>query len=233
MTENELRKKVADTMSAWVGGERGGEQHREILGLYNGRKPLPRGYALNSGDAYCAAAVSAAWIKAGLGDWVPIECSCTELLRLAKAQGIWVEKDSYVPRIGDAVLYDWQDSGLGDNQGAPDHVGLVCEAPSPLGYFTVREGNMSGGRVGTRILNVDGQYIRGFIAPDYAALAKRLTGEKLPPELPAWAVAEYREAKKAGITDGTRPMEPVTRLEAMLMAYRAYRKAAEEVKAGG
>ncbi|MGX8699659.1 MAG: CHAP and LysM peptidoglycan-binding domain-containing protein, partial [bacterium] len=113
MTENELRQKVASVMLGWVGGARGGAEHREILALYNARRPLPRGYALGERDAYCAAAVSAAWIKAGcdvLG-LVPIECSCGMMLRLAKGAGLWREEDGYLPEVGDAVMYDWQDSG--------------------------------------------------------------------------------------------------------------------------
>lgn len=41
--------------------------------------------------------------------------------------------------------------------------------------------------------------------------------------VPEWAESEYEEAKEAGITDGTRPLGFVTRVEAALMAWRAKR----------
>ena len=31
--------------------------------------------------------------------------------------GCWQENDAYVPSPGDAILYDWQDNGIGDNTG--------------------------------------------------------------------------------------------------------------------
>ena len=33
---------------------------------------------------------------------------------------------------------------------------------------------MSGGKVGTRTMAINGRYIRGFICPDFAAIAKKL-----------------------------------------------------------
>ena len=51
--------------------------------------------------------------------------------------------------------------------------------------------------------------------------------EKDVNEIPGWAKAEYQEAIDLGITDGSRPNAPVTRLEAALMALRA-KKAGEQ-----
>lgn len=45
--------------------------------------------------------------------------------------------------------------------------------------------------------------------------------EKDVNEVPGWAEAEYQEAIDLGITDGSRPNDPVTRLEAAIMALRA------------
>ena len=69
-----------------------------------------------------------------------------------------------MPKIGDLVLYDWQDTGIGDNKGSADHVGIVCEINST--GFKVIEGNMSN-KVGYRTLKYNGKYIRGFITPRY------------------------------------------------------------------
>ena len=41
---------------------------------------------------------------------------------------------------------------------------------------------------------------------------------------PDWAVDEYAEAIRQGVTDGTRPLAPVTRVEAALMALRVKNK---------
>ena len=35
-----------------------------------------------------------------------------------------MENDAYVPSPGDYIFYDWQDSGVGDNKGSSDHVGV-------------------------------------------------------------------------------------------------------------
>lgn len=42
-----------------------------------------------------------------------------------------------------------------------------------------------------------------------------------PNKIPEWAEPEYQEAIDLGITDGSRPNDPVTRLEASIMALRA------------
>lgn len=178
MTENDLRLKVAGTINGWLGSSRGSPGHREILDTYNGYRPLARGYRVKESDAYCATTVSAAYIKAGIAEWTGTECGCNEFINAAKGRGIWVEDDGHVPGIGDTVVYDWQDSGQGDNVGYADHIGIVAEV-SPFGdSFTVTEGNMSGGKVGQRTLKVDGKNIRGFICPDFDAIAGALT----PPE---------------------------------------------------
>ena len=113
--------------------------------------------------------MSAAWIRAGAASVAPLEVSVPKMTELAKKMGIWVEDDGFVPSPGDAVVYDWQDDGKGDNTGRPDHVGLAeCVTG---GVISVIEGNMGAGHlVGRRSLAVDGRYIRGFITPDYASL---------------------------------------------------------------
>lgn len=111
-------------------------------------------------DSWCCAWVSAVLIKAGVK--INYECSCNELIKLNK--DIWVEDDSYHPQLGDLVLYDWQDTGVGDNKGSADHVGIVCEINST--GFKVIEGNMSN-KVGYRTLKYNGKFIRGFITPHY------------------------------------------------------------------
>ena len=174
MTEMQLRQKVADIMSAWVGGTKGSKKHLEILAVYNGHKPLARGYKVQVKDAYCATTVSAAYIRAGISEYTGTECGVEKFIAIARSKGIWVENDAHTPKIGDACVYDWQDSGVGDCTGAGDHIGIVTTVSGNT--FTVTEGNMSGGKIGTRKMQVNGRYIRGFICPDFAAIAGKLGG---------------------------------------------------------
>lgn len=172
MTEAELRSKVVNIMKAWRGAQQGSVRHREIIDLYNSYTPHPRGYKMTYSAPWCAATVSAAGIQAGLTDIMPVECSCASLIELYRQKGRWVESDAYRPDIGDLVLYDWQDTGKGDNTGAPDHVGMVCSL-NPNSTMTICEGNMgSDHKVGTRDITINARYIRGFCCPDYAAAAK-------------------------------------------------------------
>lgn len=174
MTEAQLRQKVADIIGAWVGATKGSTKHLEILRIYNGHKPLARGYAVKTTDAYCATTVSAAYIQAGIAEYTGTECGVEKYTQVAKDKGIWVENDAHKPGIGDACVYDWDDTGAGDCTGYADHIGIVTKLGS--GTFVVTEGNMSGGKVGTRTMAVNGKHIRGFICPDFAAIAKKLGG---------------------------------------------------------
>lgn len=179
MTEAQARQKIVSIMQGWIGLKRSDRSHAPIIDTYNGNKPLPRGYAVTYNDAYCATTTSAAAIKAGYTDIIPVECSCYYLIEKAKAMGIWQENDAYIPAPGDEVLYDWDDGpnyATTDNRGTPEHVGMV-EAVSG-GTIKVMEGNMSGGVVGRRNLQVNGRYIRGFICPNYASKATEKAPEK-------------------------------------------------------
>ncbi len=244
MTENELRRNVVSIINSWLGATMGSNKHREILNIYNAYKPLARGYKVQVGDSYCATTVSAAWIKAGIAEYTGTECSCNELIRIAASKGIWQERDDYAPKIGDAVLYDWQDSGKGDNVGQADHIGIVVSVTGD--GFTVTEGNTSGGKVAQRNMRVDGVKIRGFICPDYKAIAEimsrkeedNMTGEQIlkkineylsAQKVPDWAEGELAEAVRLGITDGSNPTGLIPRYQAAIMAKRAALAAAREM----
>ena len=176
MTEQQLRQQVADVMTSWLGAARGSATHLEILRIYNNHRPLARGYTVQVGDAYCATTTAAAYIKAGIADYTGTECGCDKFIAIAQQKGIWVEDDAHVPKIGEACFYDWDDSGSGDNRGSADHVGIVVRSGG--GTFDVIEGNGSGGKVVKRTMNVNGKYIRGFLCPDFAKIAKTMSGEE-------------------------------------------------------
>lgn len=168
MTETQLRNKVVAIMKSWVGLKESDGSHKKILDIYNGHRPLARGYKVQPTDAWCATTVSAAFIQAGLTDIAPTECSCSKMIELYKAKGRWEESDAYVPSPGDLIMYDWQDSGVGENRGAPDHVGMVVSVSGKT--LRVIEGNKNDA-VGYRTMSVNGKYIRGYCLPDYASKA--------------------------------------------------------------
>lgn len=181
MTEKQLRDKKVSIMRGWIGCKESDGSHKKIIDLYNKHKPLPRGYAVKYTDAWCATTDSAATIAAGLTNIIPIECSCSKIIELAKKMGIWVENDAYVPEPGDSVLYDWDDNGAGDCTGNPEHIGVVEEVKN--GKIIVIEGNKNNA-VGRRELAINGRYIRGFIAPDYASKATEKEEAPVPAPTP-------------------------------------------------
>ena len=172
MTELELRKNVVATAEKWLGCKESDGSHRKIIDLYNSHKPLARSYPVKYTDAWCATYVSAVAIACGLTDIMPTECSCSQMVQLYKKLGGWQENDSYVPQIGDVVMYDWGDSGSGDNTGTPDHVGIVAYISG--NSMKIIEGNISDS-VAYRALSVNGKYIRGYCLPDYASKANGVT----------------------------------------------------------
>lgn len=170
ITEAQLRQKVANTINAWIGAVEGDSTHAAILRIYNGQSNLD--YKMGTHDAWCCATVSAVWIKLGIDKYICTSVNCGVIKDKAIKKGIWIENDAYVPKVGDAVIYYWSDTGKGDCTYGADHIGIVTSVRGNT--FVVTEGNMGAGVVGQRNMNVDGRYIRGFIAPDYAAIAKKV-----------------------------------------------------------
>lgn len=181
------RQDVVDQICSWEGYSEANGKHKLIVDIYNYYLPTAvktgtLNYKVTYSDAWCATAASAAYIQAGCPELFPIECGCPRNITLAKKMGIWQEADNYVPDPGDAVLYDWQDSGSGDNQGTPDHIGIVISVDKAAGTFVVMEGNMGNGVVGRRVMRINGRYIRGFICPKFV---DDTTGESKTPETKA------------------------------------------------
>ena len=169
MTENELRETVCRTARAWLGRREDDGSHREIIDVYNRISPLPRGYRMTYQDPWCAAFVSAVGEKAGLGKILFPECACDPMIARYQEAGRFEEQDFAVPRPGDLIFYDWEDSGAGDCRGSSDHVGLVLSVKGNL--LKVIEGNKSDA-VGLRDINIDARFIRGYGLPDYARWAE-------------------------------------------------------------
>ncbi len=170
MTEDELRASVAAFLVPYLGCKEGGTLHKQLIDLFNNSGLCTR-YKMTTSDAWCAMAVSDAFIGTGLTSIFPcVECSCANMVSLAKTAGIWTEDDAYTPKVGDVIMYDWDDTtgSKSDNTGAPDHTGIVTAVSGTA--FTVIEGNKSD-TVGYRSMTVNGTYIRGFVTPNYASIA--------------------------------------------------------------
>lgn len=179
MTEKEIRSKVVATAKAWLGLKESDGSHGAVLDVYNAHKPLARSYKVKKTDAWCATFVSAVAIKCGLTDIMPTECSCGKMIELYKKMGRWQESDTYVPAPGDVLMYDWDDSGRGDNTGWPEHVGIVEMVAGDT--LTIIEGNKNNA-VARRTIKVGAKTIRGYCLPDYASLAGSVESVDKPVE---------------------------------------------------
>ncbi len=162
----DAREKIINVAKSYIGTCGGSVAHSDIIHIFNTVKPY--GYTAHVKDPWCAEFVSACAIQAfgkkAAKDNFPLSAACTFIIKKAKEMKIWKESDSFIPNKGDWILYDWDDSGKGDNKNTPDHVGIV-EAVSG-GYITVIEGNYSN-KVKRRKIAINGKYIRGFVIPHY------------------------------------------------------------------
>ena len=167
MTEQELRNKVKNQALSWLGLCEP-TTYWPIIEVWNAWARQHGGYIMTRSDPWCAAYASAVFIACGLTEIIPPEVSCGRMVAQAQKRGLWIEDDDYQPGVGDLILYDWQDSGKGDDAGEPDHVGVVVAVTGNTIY--VVEGNCSDAvRQVTRTRGQ--QYIRGYIVPDFKSAA--------------------------------------------------------------
>lgn len=205
MTELDARAKVVDISVSHLGENESDGTHRAIIDRYNSQEVLPRGYRVKYTDAWCATFVSAVALEAGFETIMPTECSCPQMVALYKALGCWVENDAYVPKPGDIIMYDWQDSGSGDNNGTPDHVGIVVSS-SDSGIKII-EGNINNA-VGYRSIPVNSRYIRGYCVPDYEMVSDDVEWKGVDAmyqkieNVPDWARATVEKLMAKGLLIG-------------------------------
>lgn len=157
--------------------------------------------------------------------------SCGTLMNAAKQFGTWVTRD-FQP--GDVVIYDF--SG---RQKTTQHCGIVEMELPDYGVQAI-EGNTSqagsqdnGGMVCRK--NRHKKYIIGAVRPRFDAEKKEdiMTGKEIydalqaylqTQKVPAGVQAEYQEAVRSGITDGSNPCQILPRWQAAIMAKRAAEK---------
>lgn len=172
MTVTEIRAKVVDTAKRHIGCKEGSAEHHAIIDLFNTVKP--DGWKMTYSAAWCAAFATEVLIEALGADKAkkvaPMSANCDNMIKHAKEMGCWKEDDSYKPKKAEMVLYDWQDTGVGDNKGGADHVGIVEKVNGDT--ITVIEGNYSD-MVKRRTLKVNGRYIRGYVCPMYSKIATK------------------------------------------------------------
>lgn len=168
MTEKELRQSYVNAAVSYLGCKESDGSHKKIIDLYNSHKPLARNYAVKYTDSWCATFVSSMAIKTGLTDIIPTECGCGQMIQLFQKLGAWVENDAYRPSTGDVIFYDWDDNGVGDDTGWPEHVGIVVSVSGNT--IKIIEGNKSDS-VSYREIAVNGRYIRGYGVPKYSSKA--------------------------------------------------------------
>ena len=195
------RDQAVSVMQGWVGLSKADLSHLPIIDIYNSQYELPRGYAVQPWDDYCATAVSAVFVRLDICDIAPTECSVQKLIEAFQAIGRWVEDDSFTPRPGDLLCYDWNDDGKGDCIGWADHVGMVEAVDGDTIYMI--EGNMAGGVVGRKPMAVNARYIRGYCCPDYES--KDIGHDPIQDEidaLPDWSRPTIQKLHDRGIMEG-------------------------------
>lgn len=156
---------VLAVCQSWLGLSRSNLSHKPIIDMYNSHYPLARGYRVTYFDDYCDTFVSAVFISLDATDLIcGTECGVEEHVKLFQNGGIWNEDGSSVPKKGDIIVFNWDDSTQ-PNYGYSDHIGLV-ENVDDTWIHTI-EGNMNGGTVGRRNIPIGWGYIRGFAHPKY------------------------------------------------------------------
>lgn len=158
-------KNVLDVARGWLGYSEANGKHKEIVDVYNSHKPLARGYKAKYTSAWCDIFVSACAIKAGAVDLIGTEVGCEKHIAIFKKKGIWIEDGRVTPKVGDIILFNWDDSTQG-NDGSADHIGLVEQVNGKT--IVCIEGNIDN-KVARRTINVGWGYIRGYARPKYAA----------------------------------------------------------------
>lgn len=185
ITEAQLRQMVANQINQWMGATKGSPMHKKIIDTYNSFPAVantPGSYKMTYNDHWCACTVSVTVMLLGLYPYTGFDVSCTSWVSKAQSKGIWVENEAtYMPKVGDFQLYSWSDNSnyaRTDLTKTPNHIGIVTEVSGT--NYKVTEGNKGNASVvGVRSLVKNSQYSRGFITPDYAAMAKLINEGKL------------------------------------------------------
>lgn len=184
-SEAEARGAYCLRLLRYLGIQEGSAEHQDILDDYNtlARMPggLPRGHKAVKSDDWCAIFAAGQAHAMLMTDIYPMECSCSKIIEIAKAKGIWIESDEYIPVRGDWVLFAWKGQEGQENTLAPNHIGTIYHSDGET--MIAVEGN-KGNAVGVRSLKVGDKRIRGFVHPDYSQLIGGLIAPPAAPQEP-------------------------------------------------
>lgn len=161
-----LSSEIVNLAKSCVGIKEGSSKHKQIIDEYNQHKPLARGYKMKYSDAWCSCFISWLSIKCMFTDIIPTEVGCGKHIERFKKINSWIESDSYIPKPGDIIFYDWKDNGKGENVDGASHVGIVITKPDKHNKFKVIEGNYNDS-VKERTFKVNDRYVRGYGVPKY------------------------------------------------------------------
>lgn len=162
---------VLNVARGWIGYSEANGKHREIVDYYNQNTS---GYNLTYSDAWCDGFVSAVAIKAGAADIIGTEVGCERHIEIFKKLGIWIEDGGITPRVGDIILFNWDDTTQ-PNDGFSDHIGFVESVSGNT--ITCIEGNISDA-VGRRKIVVGNGCIRGYARPKYGGSSANVSVNK-------------------------------------------------------
>lgn len=163
---------VLNQFRGMLGITRGSSAHHKLVDEYNKAKPLPVGYKVSYLDDWCDVTVSVAGLRAGASDLIGRECGVQRHIDIFKKLGIWNEDGKSIPKAGDIITFNWDDSTQ-PNDGWADHIGIVESVAN--GVITTIEGNY-GGMVQRRRIPIGWGYIRGFARPKYGSSTGSNTG---------------------------------------------------------
>lgn len=182
-----------------------------IQAVYKTLPTLPRGYSPLPSDDYCAEAVTAAAIEAGIVDAIWPECSAPEMYKHME--------EVYDPKPNDLVFFDWNDDG------GMNHVGVVDTVMDDT--IGTEEGNV-GGRMYHRVFNLSeyrahyGKRAIRFCRPKLPTATGTDPLEKVAP----WAREAMQWAVDSGLiqgdSSGLRPEDSVSRQELAVVLQRFY-----------
>lgn len=185
---------ILTVAKSWLGKNEADESFRYIIDLYNSHKPLARSYKVQYNDEWCATTISALSIHCGYTDIIPTECGCQRMIELFDKMGCWIENENRVPNPGDIIFYDWNDNGVGDNNGWADHVGIVEKVANNT--ITTIEGNLNRA-VSRNKIAVNSRTIRGYAVPKYDKELPFKSVQDVAQEVidGKWGVGEDRKKK--------------------------------------
>lgn len=154
---------LLNVLRTWIGWSEANGKFKYIIDIYNSHKPLPRGYKVKYSDEWCDVGLTAASIVAKATDITGKECGVGEHVRIFQKLGIWNEDGKVTPKIGDIIVYNWDDKTQ-PNDGWPDHIGVVESVKKDS--MVVIECNYKKS-VGRRTISIGAGTIRGYARPKY------------------------------------------------------------------